>query len=67
DARIGGKIASKYGRRRRNRINHLLNWTTRQIVEEAYESKETIVLEDIKESAASTRGETARDANSGAG
>ena len=48
DARIGGRIVSKYGRRRRNRINHLLNCTTRQIVEEAYESKEAIVLEDIK-------------------
>ncbi len=48
DARIGGRIASKYGRRRRNRVNHLLNCATRQVVEEAYESREAIVLEDIK-------------------
>ncbi len=48
DARIRGRIASKYGRRRRNRINHLLNCATKEIVEEAYEGRKAIVLEDIK-------------------
>jgi len=48
DARIRRRIASKYGRRRRNRIKHLLNCATRQIVEEAYDAKEAIVVEDIK-------------------
>ncbi|HLQ21318.1 MAG TPA: transposase [Nitrososphaerales archaeon] len=48
DARIRRMIASKYGRRRRNRINHLLNCATKEIVEEAHEGKEAIVLEDIK-------------------
>src|SRR5207247_88619 len=33
DARIRRRIASKYGRRRRNRVNHLLNCATKQIVE----------------------------------
>ena len=48
DTRIGRGIASKYGKRRRSRINHLLNCATKQVVEEAYHSKEAIVLEDIK-------------------
>ncbi len=48
DARIRGKIASKYGRRRRNRIGHLLNCVTKDIVRRAHEKKEAIVLEDIR-------------------
>ncbi len=48
DVRIRRRIASKYGRRRRNRVNHLLNCATKQVVEEASGSKEAIVLEDIK-------------------
>ena len=48
DARIRRRIASKYGRRRRNRVNHLLNCATRQVVEEAYNRREAIVVEDIR-------------------
>jgi len=48
DVRIRRRIASKYGRRRRNRVNHLLNCATKQIVEEAYDGREAIVLEDIR-------------------
>ena len=47
DIRIRRKIASKYGRRRRNRVNHILHSTTKSIVEEAVKNKEAIVLEDI--------------------
>src|SRR3989442_1556053 len=48
DVRIRRRIASKYGRRRGNRINHLLNCATKEIVGEAYDRKEAIVMEDIK-------------------
>ncbi len=48
DARIGKKITSKYGKRRTNRINHLLNCVTKDVVRRAYEKKEAIVLEDIR-------------------
>lgn len=48
DARIRQKIASKYGMRRRNRVNHLLHCATKQIAEEAAGNREAIVLEDIK-------------------
>jgi len=67
DARIRRRIASKYGRRRRNRINNLLNCATKQIVEEAYNGREAIVLRTSRESAGSMRGETVREADSGAG
>ncbi len=40
-------IASKYGTRRRNRINHLLHCATRFIVNEAHANGEAIVLENI--------------------
>ncbi len=48
DARVRKKIASKYGRRRRNRINHMLHCVTKDIVTRSYENKEAIVLEDIR-------------------
>ncbi|MCS4539923.1 MAG: transposase [Thaumarchaeota archaeon] len=48
DARIRKKIASKYGRRRKDRVGHLLNCVTKDIVRSAYESREAIVLEDIR-------------------
>ena len=48
DVRIRKRIASKYGRRRKNRIMHLLHCATKQVVEEAFRSRETIALEDIK-------------------
>src|SRR6267143_4122976 len=48
DSRIRKKIASKYGWRRRNRIQHLLHNSTKQIGAEAFEYRQTIVLENIE-------------------
>jgi len=48
DSRIRKKIASKYGLRRRNRIQHLLHNSTKQIVAEALEYRQAIVLENIE-------------------
>ncbi len=48
DSRIRRMIASKYGRRRHNRIQHLLHKTTKRIVEEALERRQAIVLENIE-------------------
>ena len=48
DVSIRTRIASKYGRRRKHRIMHLLHCATKQVVEEAFRSREAIVLEDIK-------------------
>ena len=48
DSRIRKTIASKYGLRRRNRIKHLLHTATKQIVTEALQRKQAIVLEDIQ-------------------
>ena len=48
DVRIRKRIASKYGGRRKNRIMHLLHCATKQVVEEAFRSREAIALEDIK-------------------
>jgi putative transposase len=48
DYRIRKKIASKYGLRRRNRIQHLLNVATKQIVAEAVQRRQVIVLENIE-------------------
>ncbi len=48
DARIRKRIASTYGRRRKNRVGHLFHCVTKDIVRRAYENKEAIVMEDIK-------------------
>jgi len=48
DARIRKRIASKYGRRRRNRVGHLLHSTTKTIVTMAVQRREAIVLENIE-------------------
>ena len=48
DSRIRKKIVSKYGRRRRNRTQHLLHNATKRIVTEAHERRQAIVLENIK-------------------
>ena len=48
DSRIRKNIASKYGRRRRNRVQHLLHNSTKQIVAEAFEYRRAIVLENIE-------------------
>ena len=47
DVRILKKIASKYGRRRRDRTNHLLHNVTKQIVVQAARGREALVLENI--------------------
>jgi len=48
DSRIRKEIASKYGRRRRNRIQHLLHKVTKQIVDKALERRQAIILENIE-------------------
>jgi putative transposase len=48
DARIQSSIASKYGRRRRNRIQHLLHDATKRIVEDALEHRQFIVIENLE-------------------
>jgi len=47
DARIRKRIASKYGRRRGNRVSHLLHNATTAIVTLADQRREAIVLEEI--------------------
>jgi putative transposase len=47
DQRIRQRISSKYGRRRKERVNQLIHAVTKQIVEEAYATKRVIVFEDI--------------------
>ncbi len=47
DARVRKNLSSKYGRRRHNRTLHLLHNVTRQIVKEAVEHKQGLVLENI--------------------
>jgi putative transposase len=48
DSRTRGAIASKYGRRRTARTEHLLHNTTKTIVARAVQRREAIVLEDIQ-------------------
>ena len=48
DVRVRKRIASKYGRRRRSRVSHLLHNTTRTIVTRAVRKREAIVLENIE-------------------
>jgi putative transposase len=48
DWRIRREIASKYGRRRKERINQILHLTTKAIVEDAKNKVAAIVLEDIR-------------------
>jgi putative transposase len=48
DSRIRQRLASKYGRRRRDRTQHLLHNATKGIVAEALESRRAIVLENIE-------------------
>jgi putative transposase len=47
DVRIRKMIASKYGIRRRNRVNQLLHKVSKTIVRETKEQKAAIVFEDI--------------------
>jgi len=48
DSRIRQRLASKYGRRRRARTQHLLHNATKRIVAAAVESRQAIVLENIE-------------------
>ena len=48
DSRIRQRLASKYGRRRRDQTQHLLHNATKGIVTEALESRRAIVLENIE-------------------
>ncbi len=48
DVRIRRRIASKYGKRRRDRIRQLLNLVSKTIVENAKANKQAIVFENIK-------------------
>lgn len=47
DARIRKELASKYGWRRKNRINQMLRRVSKHLVQQAVENKEAIVFEDI--------------------
>jgi putative transposase len=47
DARIRIAIASKYGRRKKQRIRDLLNKISKDVVERALERKSAIIFEDI--------------------
>jgi putative transposase len=48
DHRIRKKLYSKYGQRRKNRVNQLLHKVSEAIVQQAKEKKAAIVFEDIK-------------------
>lgn len=48
DARIRKKLATKYGRKRRNKINHMLHNISKTIAIQAFTDKQAIVLEDIR-------------------
>jgi len=48
DKRIQKKIASKYGKRERNRTGQIIHETSRKIVDNAVKNREMIVLENVK-------------------
>src|SRR3984893_149980 len=48
DARIRRSIASKYGRRRSERVKRIIHGVTKQIVREAKAERQAIVFEEIK-------------------
>jgi putative transposase len=48
DLRIRQKLSSKYGKRRKNRINQLLHKTSKSIVQDAKERNHALVFEDIR-------------------
>jgi len=48
DVRTRKKLASKYGRRRRNRINQLLHRVSKHIVQQAKQNNKAIFFEDIR-------------------
>ena len=48
DARTRKEIASKYGRRRKDRVQNILHRVSKQIVQDAKNGKSVIVFEDIR-------------------
>jgi putative transposase len=48
DIRIRKKIASKYGNRKKNRVQYILNGVSKDVVQRAYEEKSVIIFEDIR-------------------
>jgi putative transposase len=48
DVRIRKKLYSKYGRRRKNRINQLLHHVSKAVVQSVKENKTAIAFEDIR-------------------
>ncbi len=48
DVRVRKAVSSKYGTRRANRVRHILHRATKRLVDEAFQSREGLVLEDIK-------------------
>lgn len=49
DVRIRKKLYSKYGQRRKNRINQLLNHVSKAVVQDAKDNRTAIALEDIRQ------------------
>jgi len=47
DVRISTKIASKYGKRKKARVGQILNRLSKEIVTQAKENKQLVVLEDL--------------------
>ncbi|MDV3278059.1 MAG: transposase [Nitrososphaerales archaeon] len=48
DSRIRKGIASKYGRRRRERTRRILHWVSKDIVQNAKSNRQTIIFEEIR-------------------
>ncbi|MHB1908415.1 MAG: IS200/IS605 family accessory protein TnpB-related protein [Nitrososphaerales archaeon] len=48
DVRIRREISSKYGTRKKNRVQNILNKISKDVVQKALENKQAIVFEDIK-------------------
>ncbi len=48
DSRIVKRLYSKYGTRRKNRINQLLHQVSKIVVEQATKNRQSLVFEDIK-------------------
>lgn len=48
DVRIAKKLSSKYGKRRKNRVNQMLHRVSKHIVQQAKANKEAVVFEDIR-------------------
>lgn len=48
DVRIRKRVATKYGKRRKNRINQLLHHVSKAVVEKAKQDKAALAFEDIR-------------------